>query len=87
MDLLEPLQTHSDIAIGTVAGVILAPPILSKVSSMFDLGQYEGLLISTGVAVGTLAAFGKSKPKMAVAFASVFLAMSLAALIPQLQSF
>lgn len=86
MDFLKPLRTHSDVAIGTIAGVVLAPPILNKVSAMFDLGPYEGLLVSCGVAAGSLLAFGKSKPEMAVAFASVFLAVALASLIPQLQT-
>ena len=84
MDFLKVLKTHQDVVVGVGAGVLLAPSISQKVSDMFQLGTYEGLIINAGIAAGTLAAFGKSKPAMATAFASVFLVQAVVGLFPQI---
>jgi len=85
MDFLNVLKKNQDILIGTGAGVILAPSIVNTVAGMFQLGTYEGLIVNLGIAAGTLAVVGKSKPQMATAFASVFIAYAVLGLVPQLQ--
>lgn len=79
---IDQLSKHSDIVVGTAAGVLLGPIALAQLESMFDLGQYEGLIVRVGVAVGALYVFGKSKPQGAVAFATVMLASALATFLP-----
>lgn len=85
MDFMKVLKRNQNIAIGVGAGVVLAPTISQQVSDMFQFGAYEGAIVNLGIAAGTLAAFGKSKPEMATAFASIFLAYGVMALVPQLQ--
>jgi len=86
MDFLNVLKRNQDVLIGTGAGVILAPSIVQKLSDMFQLGSYESLIIELGIAAGALAVLGKSKPEMATAFASVFIAYAALDLVPQLQA-
>jgi len=79
---LDLMSKHSDAAIGAAAGVLAGPFILNQLGSMFDLGQYEGIIISVGVGIGALYVFGKSHPQGAVAFAAVMFAYALASFLP-----
>ena len=76
------VKSQSDILIGGVAGVIAAPIVINKAGALINLGEYSTALISVGVGVAAIM-FGKTKPKMAMAFASVCFANALAPMLTQ----
>ena len=83
MAVIGTLKSHADAVIGASAGVFAAPLILTKVRTFVDLGQYSDLIWSVGVAAAAMMLM-KSKPNAAAAFAGVFLAHGIAAVVPQL---
>jgi len=83
MAVIGTLKRNSGVVLGATAGVFAAPLVLSKAHSLVDLGQYTDLVWSVGVAAAAIMLM-KSKPDAAAAFAGVFLAHGIAAVVPQL---
>jgi len=83
MGLIGTFKRNSGVILGATAGVFAAPIVLAKARTLVDLGQYTDLVWAVGVAALAVMAF-KSKPDTAAAFAGVFLAHGIAAVVPQL---
>ena len=83
MDIIGTLKRNSGVVLGASTGVFVAPLLLGKARSLVDLGQYTDLVWSVGIAALSIGLF-KSKPAAASAFAGVFLAHGIAAVVPQL---
>jgi len=86
MDILNVLKKNQGVVAGTIGGVFLAPIAMNKATSLVDLGPYTTVVAGLAIAGASLALFGKTKPAAAAAFASVFLAHSIAAVVPQISA-
>lgn len=81
------LKSESGVAIGTIAGVLIAPTLRSTAEAIIPvhIGAYTPVAVDVGLAALALWLLGGRDKGMAVAAAAVFLADAITLFLPELK--